>query len=226
MVVGACKILEQLMNSNFKIALIDYGSGNIRSIKNALLHIGDFHVSVTSDLDIIDKSDCIILPGVGAFPDAIKNLKAKNLVEHLTDQVLVKKKPLLGICLGMQLLFESSAEGGRNEGLGWIPGTVEYMEVKDCYRVPHVGWNDLHLGRPSTMFETLHEDKNFYFVHSYHAVCPSEYVIASFEYGQEFTAAVQFQNVVGMQFHPEKSQQNGLEVFKQFIRWAEDYSNA
>jgi len=214
------------MNSNFKIALIDYGSGNIRSIKNALLHIGDFQVDVTADPETIDRADCIILPGVGAYPDAIKNLKEKNLIGFLNDQVLVKKKPLLGICLGMQLLFESSVEGGHNEGLGWIPGTVERMELDDSYRVPHVGWNDLHLRQSSTMFETLGEDKNFYFVHGYHAVCPEEYVIASFEYGKEFTAAVQYQNIVGMQFHPEKSQQNGMKAFKQFIEWARGLNNA
>ena len=214
------------MNSDFKIALVDYGSGNIRSIKNALLHIGGIHVEVTSAPESVESADCILLPGVGAFPDAIKNLKKRGLIEFLNDQVLVKKKPLLGVCLGMQLLFESSAEGGRNNGLGWIPGTVEYMELGDHYRVPHVGWNNLRLKQPSTMFETLGEDKNFYFVHGYHAVCPEEYVIASFEYGQEFTAAVQYQNIVGMQFHPEKSQQNGMKAFEQFIKWAKGLNNA
>lgn len=208
------------MSNNFKIALIDYGSGNIRSIRNALLHIEDFQVDVTSDLNTIDRADCIILPGVGAYPDAMKNLKKKNLIELLSDQVLVKKKPLLGICLGMQLLFASSAEGGRNKGLGWIPGTVERMDLDESYRVPHVGWNNLHLKQPSTMFETLGEDKNFYFVHGYHVVCPEEYVIASFEYGKEFTAAIEYQNIVGMQFHPEKSQQNGMRAIRQFIELA------
>lgn len=214
------------MKNNFKIALIDYGSGNIRSIKNALLHIGDFQVDVTSDPNIIDQAGCIFLPGVGAYPDAMKNLKEKGLIEFLNDQVLIKKKPLLGICLGMQLLFSSSVEGGRNKGLGWIPGSVEYMELDESYRVPHVGWNNLHLRQPSTMFENLGEDKNFYFVHGYHAVCPEEYVIASFEYGKEFTAAVQYQNIVGMQFHPEKSQLNGMKAFKQFVEWAERLNNA
>jgi glutamine amidotransferase len=208
------------MNKSFKIALIDYGMGNVRSIKNALSHIGDFQVDVTYDLDVISRADCIILPGVGAFPDAMKNLRERNLIGILNNEVLDKKKPLLGICLGMQLLFMSSTEGGRNSGLGWIPGTVEYMELDDGYRVPHIGWNDLRLREPSPIFETLGEDKNFYFVHGYHAVCPDDYVIASFEYGKEFTAAVQYENIVGTQFHPEKSQQNGMKVLKQFVEWA------
>lgn len=214
------------MKTNFTIALIDYGMGNVRSIKNALMHIGEFEVEVTSDPDVIRRADCLILPGVGAYPDAMKNLREKNLIGLLNDQVLQQKKPLLGICLGMQLLFESSAEGGRNKGLGWIPGTVEYIDLDKSFRVPHIGWNDLHLKRPSAMFETLEDDKNFYFVHSYHAVCSADYVIASFEYGKEFTAAVQYENIIGMQFHPEKSQKNGLKALKEFITWAGGAANA
>jgi len=214
------------MNPNLKIALIDYGSGNLRSIKNALLHIGDFQVDVTSEPATICYADCIILPGVGAFPDAMKNLRERNLIDLLNDQVLDKKKPLLGICLGMQLLLTYSEEGGRNAGLGWIPGSVEYMELDDSFRVPHIGWNDLYLKKSSTIFQTLEDDKNFYFVHSYHVVCPEEYVIGSFEYGKEFTAAVQYKNMVGMQFHPEKSQQNGMKALKQFIEWAGNFPGA
>ena len=208
------------------IAVIDYGMGNVQSIKNALSHIGDYKTVVTSDADTIRDADCIILPGVGAYPDAMKNLRDKNLIELLNDQVLNKKKPLLGICLGMQLLFTYSSEGGGGKGRGWIPGAVEYMELDSDFRVPHVGWNDLHLKQDSPMFEPLGEDKNFYFVHSYHAVCSEEHVIASFEYGKEFTAAVQYQNIVGMQFHPEKSQQNGMKVLKQFIAWAGGHADA
>jgi glutamine amidotransferase len=212
--------------SDFKIALIDYGRGNLRSIKNALLHIGDFQIDVTSDHAVIESSDCLILPGVGAYSGAMQNLRDRNLIELLNDQVLNKKKPIIGVCLGMQLLFESSTEGGKNAGLGWIPGVIEYMALDDFYRVPHVGWNDLKLKKPSVMFETLKTDKDFYFVHSYHAVCSDEYVTASFEYGKEFTAAVQYENIVGMQFHPEKSQKNGIEVLKQFIKFAGGTVNA
>jgi len=143
-----------------------------------------------------------------------KTLRKRNLIGLLNGQVLNQKKPILGICLGMQLLFSSSAEGGRNPGLGWIPGTVEYMELGDNYRVPHVGWNDLHLKRPSHIFGTLEADKNFYFVHSYHVDCSDEYVTASFEYGDECKAAVQCENIVGRQYHTEKSRQNGMKVTK------------
>jgi imidazole glycerol-phosphate synthase subunit HisH len=209
----------------FKIALIDYGMGNIRSIKNALLHIGDFQIDVTDNPEMIQAANCIILPGVGAFPDAMKNLRDRNLIGLLNDQVLTKKKPLLGICLGMQLLFSSSTEGGDNKGLDWIPGVVERIDLKN-YRVPHVGWNDLHLQQSSSIFENLGYDKNFYFVHSYHVACPGKFVSATFEYGQEFTAAVQKDNIIGMQFHPEKSQQNGMQVLKQFIAWAGDFNCA
>lgn len=226
MEVGVCDMEVEHMSEKFKIALIDYGMGNVRSIKNAILHIGDFQIDVTADPEVIRAADCLLLPGVGAYPDAIKNLKEKNLISLLNEQVLEKNKPVLGICLGMQLLFTSSAEGGYNEGLGWIPGIVEYMELDDSFRIPHVGWNELHLKRESTMFNTLGHDKDFYFVHSYYANCNDNYIIASFNYGKEFTAAVQYKNIVGMQFHPEKSQQNGMKVLRQFIEWARGFSNA
>lgn len=208
-----------------KIALIDYGMGNLKSIENALAAIGYHNVVVTADARQIEQSDFIILPGVGAFRDAMKNLKSRNLVDILNEQVKVRKKPVLGVCLGMQLLFESSAEGGRIEGLGWIPGSVELMELPDQYRVPHVGWNDLIISPDCETFEGLTADKNFYFVHSYHAVCDSEHVIASFDYGNKMTAAVQYQNVIGMQYHPEKSQNNGLHILKNVFSQAQRYIN-
>ncbi len=154
------------MNTDFKIALIDYGRGNLRSIKNALMHIGNFQVNITKNPDTIINSDCIILPGVGAYPGAMKSLKDRNLITLLNDQVVNREKPLLGVCLGMQLLFNSSTEGGENIGLGWIPGKIEHMNIGDSYRVPHVGWNNIQMKQPSTMFERLGADKNFYFVHS------------------------------------------------------------
>lgn len=209
------------MKKIFKIVLIDYGMGNLRSIKNALNHIGDYEISVSAEPREIAKADCLILPGVGAYPDAIKRLKEIELIELLNELVLVEKKPILGICLGMQLLFESSEEGGGiNTGLGWIPGKIKYMKPEGGLRVPHIGWNSLKIKKGTSVFSELGEDKNFYFVHSLHADCDDEYLLASFEYGQEFTAAVQKDNIVGMQFHPEKSQKNGLAVMKQFILWA------
>ncbi len=211
---------------SFKISLIDYGMGNNRSIKNALLHIGNFDVEVTSEFEKIKASDCLILPGVGAFPDAMKNLAERNLIELLNEEVLEKKKPILGICLGMQLLFSSSEEGGINSGLNWLPGKVEYMDLDEQYRIPHIGWNDLIVKKTTETFNTLHEDKNFYFVHSYSVNCSDNLITATFDYGKEFTAAVEYKNIMGMQFHPEKSQANGLKVLAQFIKWAKGLKNA
>ena len=211
---------------SFKISLIDYGMGNNRSIKNALLHIGTFDVEVTSEFEKIKASDCLILPGVGAFPDAMKNLAERNLIELLNEEVLEKKKPILGICLGMQLLFSSSEEGGINSGLNWLPGKVEYMDLDEQYRIPHIGWNDLIVKKTTETFNTLHEDKNFYFVHSYSVNCSDNFITATFDYGKEFTAAVEYKNIMGMQFHPEKSQANGLKVLAQFIKWAKGLKNA
>jgi len=208
------------MNAEFNIAVIDYGMGNVRSIKNVLLHIGNFQVKITSNPEEIRTADCLILPGVGAFPDAVKNLEKTGLIELLNEVVLEKKKPILGICLGMQLLFTSSSEGGENKGLDWIPGHIEYIQTDDDLRVPHVGWNELYFKKESVLFDELEADKNFYFVHSYHAICEEKYVTATFEYGREFTAAVQRKNIFGMQFHPEKSQQNGFNVLRQFIKFS------
>ena len=203
-----------------KITIIDYGMGNVRSIKNALLNIGGFQVDISSDFQVIKDSDFLILPGVGAFPDAMDNLRRYNLIDLLNHEVLVKKKPIIGICLGMQLLFDGSDEGGGKKGLGWIPGNVKYMALDKHYRVPHVGWNDLILKKDSMLFDHLGDDKDFYFVHSFHADCPEVFKLATFCYGSEFTASVQHENILGMQFHPEKSQKNGLNTLKQAIAWA------
>ena len=214
------------MGSTLKVAVIDYDMGNLRSIANAIHHIGDYQLDVTADPEVIRCADCLILPGVGAYPDAMASLHAKGLLPVLNEQVLEQRKPVLGICLGMQLLFESSAEGGRHDGLGWIPGSVELMQLAPGYRVPHVGWNNLQVQKNSFFFSSLGDDKNFYFVHSYHAVCAPEHVIATFEYDQIMTAAVRRDNVVGMQFHPEKSQQNGMRVLQEFMRWAKESVHA
>ncbi|MGF1843505.1 imidazole glycerol phosphate synthase subunit HisH [Vibrio clamense] len=204
-----------------KIAIIDYDMGNVRSIENAINHVGNYEIQVTNDPVIIEASNCIILPGVGAFPDAMKKLHEKQLVDVLTHEVMTKKKPVLGICLGMQLLFESSEEIQITTGLGWIPGKVEYMKPGQGLRVPHVGWNSLILQKDQSVFDYLHDDKDFYFVHSLWVNCSAEYKLATFDYGIEMTASVQKENVVGMQFHPEKSQKNGLAAMKSFLDWAQ-----
>lgn len=204
-----------------KIAIIDYDMGNIRSIENAINHVGDFDIQVTSDPEVIKASNCIVLPGVGAFPDAMKKLREKHLLDVLTAEAVGNKKPVLGICLGMQLLFESSEEIELTAGLGWIPGKVEYMKPGQNLRVPHVGWNSLILKKNESVFDYLREDKDFYFVHSLWVNCPEEYKLAVFDYGVEMTASVQKDNVFGMQFHPEKSQKNGLAAMKSFLDWAQ-----
>ncbi len=195
--------------------------GNVRSIENAINHVGNYEIQVTNDPAIIQASNCIILPGVGAFPDAMKKLHEKQLVDVLTHEVVTKKKPVLGICLGMQLLFESSEEIELTTGLGWIPGKVEYMKPGQGLRVPHVGWNSLILQKEQSLFDYLHDDKDFYFVHSLWVNCPEECKLATFDYGIKMTASVQKDNVVGMQFHPEKSQKNGLAAMKSFLDWAQ-----
>ncbi|RDL44023.1 imidazole glycerol phosphate synthase subunit HisH [Marinomonas piezotolerans] len=214
------------MTQSLKVALIDYGMGNLKSIKNVIAHIGEHEVLLTADPVEIDQADVVFLPGVGAFGDAMKNLRARNLDAILSEQVLVKKKPTIGICLGMQLLFERSAEGGDHQGLGWIPGHVEYLDLPAGFRVPHIGWNDLILEQDNPFFAGLGADSNFYFVHSYHAICDPQYLLATVDYGMKVTAAVQKDNVVGMQFHPEKSQTNGLETMRRFFQWAQEYRHA
>lgn len=202
------------------VAIIDYDMGNVKSIQNAVEHVGDFNVTVTADPVIIDAADIIILPGVGAFPDAMKKLSEKGLIDTLNKAVKVDRKPTLGICLGMQLLFESSEEKVVTKGLGWIPGKVVYMSPESNLRVPHIGWNSLIVAPNESLFGFLHSDKDYYFVHSLHAVCDERYVLAAFDYGGKMVAAVKNDNVVGMQFHPEKSQKNGLNALNSFFNWA------
>ena len=209
--------------NKIKIAIIDYDMGNVKSVENAINHIGSYDIVITDNAEIIKNSDVIILPGVGAFPDAMDKLTQRELVDVLNHEVLVEKKPVLGICLGMQLLFDSSDEISEQPGLGWIPGKVVYIKPSENLRVPHVGWNSLILKKTESVFNYLNNDKDFYFVHSLWAKCPDEFVLASFDYGQEMTASVQKDNVIGMQFHPEKSQKNGILAIKSFLDWAETY---
>ena len=190
------------------IAIVDYGVGNLFSLKSSLGAIGA-EVVVTADEGVIRRADKLILPGVGAFGDAAQLLEQTGLGQVVVEQAR-GGKPLLGICLGMQLLFEESEEYGRHRGLGIIPGRVVSMEpvVPRGYKVPHIGWNALHFpkGRPADpLFRYIREGECVYFVHSYYASECEESVIATAEYGPELTAAVRRGNVMGTQFHPEKS---------------------
>ena len=170
---------------------------------------------------MILAADVIILPGVGAFPDAMEKLTEKGLIPILQQAVKIQRKPTLGICLGMQLIFENSEEKVLTDGLGWIPGKVVYINPERGLRVPHIGWNSLKTSAADSMFGFLHDDKDYYFVHSLHAVCDERFVLAEFEYGNPMVAAVKNDNVVGMQFHPEKSQKNGLAALRSFFNWAQ-----
>jgi len=208
------------MSEKLNVAVVDYGMGNVKSLENAISRVGNFNILVTGDSDLIRGADVIVLPGVGAFAEAMKKLKDRNLLEALNDVAIKKKKPVLGICLGMQLLFETSEEKSLTEGLGWIPGQVVYIRPELNLRIPHIGWNSLVLSNQDSMFSFLNHDKDFYFIHSLHVECEDQYVLARFEYGDLMIAAVKNQNVVGMQFHPEKSHKNGLKVLSSFFEWA------
>ena len=209
-----------MIDSKLTVVIVDYEMGNIKSIENAINHIGNFNIKITADRDSILQADIIILPGVGAFPDAMQKLKERNLIAVLNEAVITNKTPTLGICLGMQLLFNSSEEKVVTDGLGWIPGKVVYIEPKGNLRVPHIGWNSLILSEYDSLFSFLEHDKDFYFVHSLYAQCEDRYILARFKYGDAMVASVKKDNIVGMQFHPEKSQKNGLTALKSFFDWA------
>ncbi len=198
------------------IAIIDYGVGNLFSLQSSFKFIGEEAV-VTQDKKVIDKAERIILPGVGAFGDAIEKLNNSGMAEVLLKEVR-KGKPVMGICLGMQLLFDESYEFGVHKGLGLIQGKIVPFEgrIDKNLRIPQIGWNSLKLYNNSPIFKELSDNDYVYFVHSYFAECDKKNVIATSDYGIEFTAAVQKDNVFGCQFHPEKSGEIGLKILKGF----------
>ncbi|HXI13966.1 MAG TPA: imidazole glycerol phosphate synthase subunit HisH [Thermoanaerobaculia bacterium] len=207
------------------IAIVDYGMGNVRSVLNAFDYLGHDAV-ISSDPAVIEDAERIVLPGVGAFGDAIANLRSRGLVEVLHEQVLVKKKPFLGICLGMQLLAKSSTEHGLHEGLGWLDAEVVRFGngngSLNGLKIPHMGWNEIVPARDHPLLERLPaKQRSFYFVHSYHIICHDQTdSLASSEYGYKFTVAVHRENIFATQFHPEKSQDNGLQVLQNFVTGA------
>ncbi|MBQ8823975.1 MAG: imidazole glycerol phosphate synthase subunit HisH [Ruminococcus sp.] len=195
------------------IAIVDYGAGNIFSVKNALDYL-EMESELTSDPNRIQNADAIILPGVGAFPSAMKALKERKLVKVLQEES--KKKPFLGICLGMQVIFEKGFEFEPCDGLGLIPGSVEKIDAPDLI-IPHMGWNKLEYNIDCPILHGLPEESYVYFVHSYAAVVKDEYLAAYVEYGTKVPAMVYDGNTVfGAQFHPEKSGDVGLQILKNF----------
>ncbi len=200
------------------IAVIDYGVGNLFSLKSSLQSIGE-DAAVSRDPDVIRAADHVILPGVGAFGDAARKLQETGMTE-VVKEIAASGTPVLGICVGMQLLFDESLEFGRHEGLGLIPGTVDAIEprIPAELDVPHMGWNRLDIKTDSPLFAGIPEPVFVYFVHSYAAFGCDPYVIAETEYGIPLTAAVTRENVYGTQFHPEKSGSTGLRILKNFCR--------
>ncbi len=204
------------------VAIVDYGVGNLFSLTCSLKAIGA-DVVVTSDKNVLESADKIILPGVGAFSDAAKKLESSGLKEVIIE-LAQKGKPLLGICLGMQLLFEKSYEYGEHKGLGLIKGSVKPIKevISADLKIPHIGWNPLIFKKNSVLFKNINDGDCVYFVHSFYATDCQDAVIANSEYGAELTAAVQNKNVFGCQFHPEKSGKVGLSILKAFVELKED----
>ena len=198
------------------ISIIDYGVGNLFSLRSSLRAIG-IDADYTGNPAEIRKADKLILPGVGAFRDAREALRSTGL-DRVVQEEAGKGKPLMGICLGMQMLFDRSYEYGEYEGLGLIPGEIVPMEgrIPKDLPIPHIGWNELMLKQPSPLMKNTANGDDVYFVHSYYAETSAEYVIATTDYGVEMTAAVQKDNVYGCQFHPEKSSEVGLSILKAF----------
>lgn len=208
------------------ITIIDYGAGNIKSIQNMLRKIGVSAI-ISNQAEEVERTEKIILPGVGHYDHGMKNLKTSGLLEVLNQKVQEEKCPILGICLGAQLLGDSSEEGVE-KGLGWIPMQVvkfDKSRLGEKLKVPHMGWNKISKSKSweqekvegGDLFEELGEDARFYFVHSYHMLPKNESdILATTIYGYEFVSAVQHQNIYGVQFHPEKSHQFGMQLLKNF----------
>ncbi len=203
--------------------IVDYGMGNLRSVQKAFERIGESAI-VSSNAAVIAAADRVVLPGVGAFRDAIDAIQKNNLTDVLKDHIAADR-PFLGICLGMQLLLDRSLEDGEHQGLGIIPGTVLRFDLPSEYKIPHMGWNQLEIAasNPHGLLKELGPKPWFYFVHSYHVV-PSDqsWVVATTDYGRPFVSVVGKSNVMATQFHPEKSQSCGMQLLKKFVGLTED----
>lgn len=198
------------------VAIVDYGMGNLGSVRNALAFVG-LDARICGEPDGLTRADALVLPGVGAFGEAMQQLSGRRLISELERQVLKHGKPLLGICLGMQLLAERSYEHGTHRGLGWLPGEVLRLPDEEVI-VPHVGWSEIIVARPHPLFEGIERDACFYFDHGYHLVTGPEHVAATVELGGPRIAAVARANILACQFHPEKSQRSGLKLLRNFLR--------
>ncbi len=200
-----------------KIVIIDYQMGNVRSVANAFESL-DCQVLISNQAQEIESADRVVLPGVGAFGEGMSHLKELGLIPVLKRQILEKKKPFLGICLGMQLMADRGFEFGDHEGLGWIPGTVKRLETGNL-PLPHVGWNNLEIVNPSPILDRMQNGADFYFVHSFHFdPKAAQNLSACCDYGEAFAAVIRQENIYGVQFHPEKSQKAGKILLENFVK--------
>ena len=201
------------------VTIVDYGMGNLASVKNILRYLG-YDSVISGDIKDITQADKLILPGVGHFGRAMEEINKRGMIEILNTQVMDKKVPVLGICLGMQLLLSSSEEG-EAEGLGWIPGQVTRFNPADMgeLKVPHMGWDYVKVEQNNPIVNGVDDNSRFYFVHSYHAQCENrENCIATTEYGITFDSIIGRDNIYGAQFHPEKSHKFGMQLLNNFLK--------
>jgi glutamine amidotransferase len=202
------------------IGIVDYGMGNLLSVYSAFDYLGS-NVKICSNPKELNDVSRIVIPGVGAFKDCIKKIENSGFKDVLNEQVIIKGKPILGICLGMQVMAKCSLEGGENNGLGWIDATVIKLNPENStMRVPNIGWNDIEYNSNVCLFKGLPKVPDFYHVHSYFMKTQNQdEVVATYNYGQKVTAAILKNNIFATQFHPEKSQDYGLKILENFIHW-------
>ena len=205
-----------MMKENLVVGIIDYKINNILSVYNGVQKLGYKAKIIKNNKDKGDYN-YIILPGVGSFGAAMNNLNSTGLSDFIRKKALVQRIPFLGICLGMQLMADDSIELNYNKGLSLIEGNILKLNTK--FRIPHIGWNNVILGKKSHLFKGIADKSNFYFVHSYYYNCKQKYIIGKVDYGNKFTAAIQNNNIFGVQFHPERSQRVGLELLKNFLEY-------
>lgn len=195
------------------VVIIDYNIGNLSSVSSALKRVG-IEAIITRDKKLIKQAKAIVLPGVGAFPVAMNNLKKYDLI-NILNECKDAGVPILGICLGMQILFEKGYEVEETDGLGFLNGEVKFMDIDE--KIPHMGWNQLHFNQVHPILNNIHENDDVYFVHSFMAICPDEQLVAYSDYGDtNVTAIAAKDNVIGCQFHPEKSGAVGTQILKAF----------
>jgi len=204
------------------ITIIDYGLGNLSSLHNMLKKIGEDSIISYKEEDI-EKADKLILPGVGAFDTGIRNLEKLNIINTLNKTVIKKKTPILCICLGMQIITQKSEEGILN-GLGWIDAQTKrfnFNNLNNKLKIPHMGWNNINIIKNTKLLNYFNYDARFYFVHSYHVVCDNNKdIIATTNHGYDFTSIIKHNNIIGVQFHPEKSHKFGIQLFRNFVKFS------